>query len=55
MKIQRFLLSLAAAMSLTAPAAAQSKLNVISTTEDLASPAREVGGDHVTVEAMARG
>src|SRR5258707_13443809 len=36
-------------------ARAQGKLNIITTTEDLASIAREVGGDHVTVEAMARG
>jgi zinc/manganese transport system substrate-binding protein len=44
-----------AALLLTAPALAQSKLNVITTTEDLASIAREVGGDRITVEAMARG
>ena len=36
-------------------AAAQGKLNVITTTEDLASIAREVGGDRVTVESIARG
>jgi zinc/manganese transport system substrate-binding protein len=36
-------------------ASAQSKLNVITATEDLASIAREVGGDRITVEAMARG
>jgi zinc/manganese transport system substrate-binding protein len=36
-------------------ALAQGKLNVMTTTEDLASIAREVGGDHVTVEAIARG
>ena len=34
---------------------AQSKLNVMTTTEDLAAIAREVGGDRITVEAMARG
>ncbi len=34
---------------------AQTKLNVITTTEDLAAIAREVGGDHVTVESIARG
>jgi zinc/manganese transport system substrate-binding protein len=44
------------AMSLAPVVArAQGKLNVITTTEDLASIAREVGGDHVTVEAIARG
>src|SRR5437764_3593721 len=36
-------------------ASAQSKLNVIATTEDLASIGREVGGDRITIEALARG
>jgi zinc/manganese transport system substrate-binding protein len=36
-------------------AAAQGKLNVVATTEDLASIAREVGGDKVAVESIARG
>jgi zinc/manganese transport system substrate-binding protein len=40
---------------LASPAFAQSKLNVITTTEDLASIAREIGGDHINVEALARG
>jgi zinc/manganese transport system substrate-binding protein len=39
----------------TIPAFAQSKLNVVTTTEDLGSIAREVGGDRITVEALARG
>src|SRR5215470_477623 len=34
---------------------AQGKLNVVTATEDLASIAREVGGDRITVEAIARG
>jgi zinc/manganese transport system substrate-binding protein len=34
---------------------AQSKLNVVATTEDLASIAREVGGDRISIEALARG
>jgi zinc/manganese transport system substrate-binding protein len=34
---------------------AQGKLNVITTTEDLASIAREIGGDRITVESIARG
>src|SRR5437762_75974 len=34
---------------------AQSKLNVVATTEDLAAIAREVGGDHVTVDSIAKG
>jgi zinc/manganese transport system substrate-binding protein len=38
-----------------APARAQGKAAVMTTTEDLASIAREVGGDRITVESMARG
>jgi ABC-type Zn uptake system ZnuABC Zn-binding protein ZnuA len=38
-----------------APSFGQGRLNVITTTEDLAAIAREVGGDHITVEAVARG
>ena len=34
---------------------AQGKLNVMTTTEDLASIAREVGGDRVAVESIAKG
>ena len=34
---------------------AQSKLNVVTSTEDLASITREVGGDKVSVTALARG
>jgi len=41
--------------SFSAFAVAQSKLNVIATTEDLASIAAEVGGDHITVESIAKG
>ena len=37
------------------PAAAQGKLNVVTTTEDLASIAHEIGGDRITVESMAKG
>jgi zinc/manganese transport system substrate-binding protein len=55
MKMQRLLISLVAFMSLGAPAAAQNKLNVITTTEDLASIAREIGGDRITIESLARG
>jgi ABC-type Zn uptake system ZnuABC Zn-binding protein ZnuA len=36
-------------------ASAQGKLNVVTSTEDLASIAREVGGDRVSVTALARG
>src|SRR5262249_4695447 len=37
------------------PAHAQGKLNVMTAVEDLAAIAREVGGDRVTVESIARG
>jgi zinc/manganese transport system substrate-binding protein len=48
-----FLLLVAGLMA--QPAWAQGKLTVITTTEDLAAIAREVGGDRVSVEAIARG
>src|ERR1700746_922767 len=34
---------------------AQGKLNVMATTEDLAAIAREVGGDRINVESIAKG
>jgi zinc/manganese transport system substrate-binding protein len=34
---------------------AQGKFNVVTTTEDLASIGREVGGDRITIESIARG
>jgi zinc/manganese transport system substrate-binding protein len=56
MKTRATSLALAlAALLLATPAHAQGKLNVITTTEDLAAIAREVGGDRITVEALARG
>ncbi|MFB3153646.1 MAG: metal ABC transporter substrate-binding protein [Candidatus Acidiferrales bacterium] len=39
----------------SAPASAASKLRIVATTEDLAALAREVGGDRVRVDAIARG
>jgi zinc/manganese transport system substrate-binding protein len=36
-------------------ASAQNKLNVIASTEDLASITREIGGDRTTVDSIARG
>jgi ABC-type Zn uptake system ZnuABC Zn-binding protein ZnuA len=44
---------LAALVASAGPAAAA--LNVVTTTEDLASIVREVGGDRVKVDALARG
>src|SRR5262245_54226671 len=43
-----------AALATTA-GSAQAALKVITTTEDLASIAREVGGDKITVESLAKG
>src|ERR1700738_926831 len=45
----------AALLVVSVPARAQGKLYVVTTTEDLASIAREVGGDHITVESIAKG
>src|SRR5262249_17940580 len=45
-----------AALFAIAPAAfAQGKLNVVATTEDLASIGREIGGDRIAIESIARG
>jgi zinc/manganese transport system substrate-binding protein len=46
---------LALLLAALAPPAAAAPLRVITTTEDLASLVREVGGDRVSVEAIARG
>ena len=53
MKILKLLLAFVLAMP--AIASAQGKLNVITTVEDLAAIAREIGGDRITVESIARG
>ena len=46
----------AAFLTLAAGSArAASKLNVVTTTEDLAALAREVGGDHINVDSIAKG
>src|SRR3954471_5106194 len=42
-------------LALPALASAQGKLNVVATTEDLGALAREVGGDKVSVTALAKG
>ena len=55
MKIKNCLAVLVMLFMASLPAQGQSKLNVITTTEDLAAIAREVGGDHTTVESIARG
>ena len=48
-------LILAAFVATTGSAYAQGKLTVIATTEDLASIGREIGGDRISIESIARG
>lgn len=48
-------LATAAVLAVSSAAFAQGRLNVVATTEDLAAIAREVGGDKVTVTALAKG
>lgn len=56
MKIKASIIALtAAAVIAAAPAYAQKKLNVVTSTEDLASIAREIGGEKVSVTALAKG
>src|SRR5262249_46297282 len=55
MKIKVCLAVFGAFLAVGLPLGAQSKLNVVTTTEDLAAIAREIGGDHITVESIARG
>lgn len=52
-RIRTALFSALAALTLATPAFAQ--LKVVTTTEDLASIAREIGGDRATVTALAKG
>jgi zinc/manganese transport system substrate-binding protein len=42
-------------LMLALPLSAASKLNVVAATEDLASIAREVGGDRINIDAIAKG
>jgi zinc/manganese transport system substrate-binding protein len=51
----KFLTAIALTLVSVLPAHAQGKLNVMTAVEDLAAIAREVGGDRVTVESIARG
>src|SRR5205807_10281935 len=48
-------LFLALTLGATTDGFADGKLNVVATTEDLASIGREVGGDRISIEAIARG
>jgi ABC-type Zn uptake system ZnuABC Zn-binding protein ZnuA len=55
MKTTRLFLFTIGLLQAAAFAQAQGKLNVVATTEDLAAIAREVGGDRITIESLARG
>jgi zinc/manganese transport system substrate-binding protein len=48
-------LSVGACLIVAAAALAQGKLTVVTSTEDLASIAREIGGDKLTIESIAKG
>ena len=50
-----FVAVMALVLAFNSSAHAQTKLNVIATTEDLASIAAEVGGDRISVESIAKG
>jgi zinc/manganese transport system substrate-binding protein len=54
MKVNALVAALAAVL-LSGPVLAQGKLNVVTTTEDLAAISREVAGDRATVDPIARG
>jgi ABC-type Zn uptake system ZnuABC Zn-binding protein ZnuA len=54
-RISRFALTIAALLATSGLSQAASKLNVITATQDLAALATEVGGDRVSVEAIAKG
>ena len=53
--MKNLLIAAVAAAALTAASPAGAAINVVATTEDLASLAREVGGDRIKVEGIARG
>ena len=55
MKVYRTLIALLALALLAAPLASARKLNVVTSTTDLAALAQEVGGDRITVESIAKG
>ena len=55
MKHAKFVLAFLAILVSAASARAQGKLTVMAATEDLASLAREVGGDRVAVDSIAKG
>src|SRR5579864_6063450 len=55
-EMKRYLvISIAAVLIFGAPLAFAKKLNVVTSTTDLAALAQEVGGDRVSIEAIAKG
>src|SRR5262249_48610226 len=55
-KVFRYIVTISAVIfACSLNAHAEGKLNVVATTEDLASIATEVGGDHVVVDSIAKG
>src|ERR1051325_4262951 len=52
--MKKYIFGLAIAI-LASPSFAQGKLNVVTATEDLASIGREIGGDHINIESIAKG
>ena len=55
MKVYRTMIALLALALLAAPLASAKKLNVVTSTTDLAALAQEVGGDRINVESIAKG
>jgi zinc/manganese transport system substrate-binding protein len=55
MKVRSIVYALAVLLAFTGVARAQGKLNVMATTEDLASIGREIGGDRIAIDSIARG
>jgi ABC-type Zn uptake system ZnuABC Zn-binding protein ZnuA len=55
MRLQTFLAPTAFVLASAIGTPASAAINVVTTTEDLASIVREIGGDKVSVEAIARG
>jgi zinc/manganese transport system substrate-binding protein len=53
--MKKIIALLALLIAATGPVIAQGKLNVVATTEDLATVAREIAGDRAEVESIARG
>ena len=54
-RISRYAVTLAALLAINGLCQAAGKLNVITATQDLAALAAEIGGDRITIEAIAKG